>query len=347
MHVPFHRIILSPRSGSPPGTPPPDNRIHIRNGSLGLPRRKLAFTLIELLVVIAIIGVLVGLLLPAVQQAREAARRIQCRNNLKQIGLALHNYHSSFQVFPKGGAGVASLTVASARARWTMSWGAAILPGLDQAPLYNTINQNGPYLESDNLVPGQTVLPVFLCPSAPKGDYLRPNGDTPNSTTKYARTDYGGNWGERVLRCYPATNCQNNYSDIGDNSGNGRGVLLIGVERTVSMRDITDGSSQTIFVGEAPDGLHSLWIGHKNVFDQSAPINAHAVAGSPWASCGTVFKSPYGFACDFGQEFHSYHVGGAQFSLVDGSARFVSENVDNKLLAALLSRSGAEIVGEY
>jgi prepilin-type processing-associated H-X9-DG protein len=242
---------------------------------------------------------------------------------------------------------VASLTIPAARARWTLSWGAALLPGLDQGTLFQSLNLNQPYLHADNLLPGQTVLPAFLCPSASQTPLLKPNGDTPASTTLYARTDYGGNWGERALRCYPATNCQNNYSDMGDKSGFGRGVMLIGTESTLSMRDIRDGSTNTIMIGEAPEGLHSIWIGHKNVFDQSAPLNAHTGTPTPWQSCGTVFKSRHGNFCDFGQEFHSYHTGGAHFLLVDGSVRFVSENTDLKLFAALLSRAGGEVIGEY
>ncbi|MEX0728787.1 MAG: DUF1559 domain-containing protein, partial [Planctomycetaceae bacterium] len=204
-----------------------------------------------------------------------------------------------------------------------------------------------PYLHADNLVPGQTLLAVYLCPSAPKSTMLKPNGDTPASTTKYSRTDYGGNWGERALRCHPLTSCPNNYSEFGDTSGEGRGVMLIGTERTVGVRDVTDGTSNTLMIGEAPEGLHSIWIGHKNVFDQSSPVNSQTQAGSPWASCGTVFSSTPGNFCDYGQEFHSYHEGGSQFLAVDGSVRFVGENLDVKVFAALLSRSGAEVIGEF
>jgi prepilin-type N-terminal cleavage/methylation domain-containing protein/prepilin-type processing-associated H-X9-DG protein len=300
------------------------------------------FSLVELLVAITIIGLLIALLLPAVQSAREAARRIQCLNNLKQMGLAIHNYHGAYQVFPRGGAGAASLTTPTVRARWTLSWAAAVLPGLDQLPLYDSLHQDQPYLDSSNLAAGQTVLSVFLCPTSPNRDFLRPNGDTPKSATKYARTDYGGNWGERALRCHPGTNCPNNY---GGNSG--RGVLLSSSEPIISMIDITDGSSQTIMAGEAPEGLHSIWIGHKNFFDQSAPINAHVSGSSPWESCGPTYASPAGDFCDYGQEFGSYHAGGAQFVFVDGSVHFLSENLNAKVLAALLSRCGGETVSDF
>jgi len=309
------------------------------------PSRRPGFTLIELLVVIAIIGVLVALLLPAVQAAREAARNAACLAGLKQMGIALQNYESAWRVFPKGGAGVASLTNPVLRARWTMSWGAAILPGMEQGPLYDTLNVDEPYLHPDNLAPGRTRVPTYLCPSAPKSDYYRPNGDTPSSTVTYARTDYGGNWGERGLRCFPATNCPNNYADQGDSSGHGRGMLLFSNERTVGVKDVRDGTSKTIIVGEAPEGLHSIWIGHKNIFDQSAPLSARGSKSDPapkWQSCGSVFLSKEGNFCDFGQEFHGYHPQGANFLFVDGSARQLSENVDLRVFAAMLSRSGGE-----
>lgn len=309
--------------------------------------RRVGFTLVELLVVISIIGVLMALLMPAIGAAREASRRIQCRNNLKQIGIACHVYHTTHKMLPKGGAGIASLTNALAKARWQLSWGSAILPGLEQMALYDSINQKEPYLHADNLVPGQTILPVYLCPTAPTGEKLKPNGDTPTSATKYARTDYGGNWGERGMRCYPSTNCQNNYSDLGDKSGFGRGVMLIGTEPAVRLAKILDGTSNTIMIGEAPEGLHSIWIGHKNVFDQSAPVNAMAGPSPQWQSCGPTFKSKGRGFCDYGQEFHSYHGDGAQFVFADGSARWINQDIDIKTFSALLSRAGREVIGDF
>ena len=287
---------------------------------------------------------MVALLLPAVQGAREAGRRTECLNNLKQMGIGVHVYHDAFALLPHGGAGVASLTIPASKARWELSWGACILPGLEQQALYDAINPHEPYLHASNLEPGRTLVKTFICPSAPKKDLYKPNGDTPTNATKYARTDYGGNWGERALRCFPATNCQNNYSDAGDTSGWGRGVMLLGNEPRLPLAQILDGTSHTIMLGEAPEGLHSLWIGHKNVFDQSAPINAKTLYGSPWASCQIAKTAKGGAFCDFAQEFHSYHIRGAQFVFVDGSARFVAENVDLKTFAAQLSRSGAEAI---
>lgn len=301
------------------------------------------FTLIELLVVLAIIGVLVGMLLPAVQAAREAARRLECQNNLKQIGLGLANYESLYRRYPKGGSGVVSLTNPSILAQWQVSWGTAILPFIESAPLYDSINHRQPYIHEDNLLPGQTLVSTYLCPSAPKRELLRPNGDTPNATLKYARTDYGGNYGERGLRCHPQTNCPNTY----EMGGGGRGTLMLGLDKDIAARDILDGLSHTVLVGEAPEGLHSIWIGHKNVFDQSVPLDARIGIGSSWIPCHPTFSSKYGGFCDYGQEFHSYHSGGAAFSLADGSTHFMSSELDIKILAAILSRAGGEIIAEF
>ncbi len=306
-----------------------------------------AFTLVELMVVIAIIGILVGLLLPAVQAARESGRRSQCFNNLRQIGIAFHSYEGACRVFPHGGAGSVSLTDSTIRSRWRLSWGAALLPHLEQAPLYALIDRKQPYIHPNNAAAGGTIVPNYLCPSGPQRELLRPNGDSTGSPAIYARTDYSGNYGERGLRCFPQKNCPNNYADKGDTTGAGRGTLLIGSDREIGFRDITDGSSNTVLVGEAPEGLHSIWIGHKNVFDQSAPVNARAVAGAKWDSCQPVFRSKPNSFCDYGQEFHSFHVGGASLLLADSSVHFMAESVDIRTFAALLSRRGGEVVTEF
>ncbi len=319
-----------------------------------------AFTLIELLVVIAIIAILIALLLPAVQQAREAARRTQCRNNLKQFGLALHNYHDVYRAFPKGGYGgglgaPALYETANARGCRSMSWGTVLLPYLDQAPLYNQWDQNQWYLQGSNIALAQTPLSAFKCPTSPVSE-LRANGDNISSTPQFARTDYSGNYGERALRCFPATNCANNYADVGDNSGQPRGTMMLQpnmnfLALTIGVRDITDGTSNTVMIGEAPNAIHGLWAGHKNVMDQSAPLNGKLATSSPWQSClipASQAANAGKLGCDVGsQDFHSFHTGGAHFTYADGSARFCNESVDIKILAAILSRSGGEVVGEY
>jgi prepilin-type N-terminal cleavage/methylation domain-containing protein/prepilin-type processing-associated H-X9-DG protein len=275
-------------------------------------RTRAGFTLVELLVVIAIVGLLLALLLPAVQAARESARRAQCQNNLKQIGLALLGYHECYKVFPRGGWPATTANI---------SWSAAVLPHLEEQPLYNSLNRAVPYTDLTNLQPGRTVLAVFLCPTSPKESFWKPSADLPSSSPNaYARTDYGALNGERALRAPMATNSPE------------RGVLIL--EKNLSLTAITDGTSQTILVGEAPEGIHSIWISVKNVFDQSAPINALATYAP-----GYVFY-------DYGQEINSYHSGGAFALFADGSVRFLSEDMDVRVLAALCSRNGEEIIGD-
>jgi len=312
--------------------------------------RSRAFTLIELLVVIAIIAILVALLLPAVQQAREAARRMACLNNLKQFGLALHNYLDTYGQFSKGGviASMQNTATQNAAAKFrTLSWGAAMLPFLDQGPLFHSLNQNEWFVHPSNQAPAATPLSVFICPSSPGGNELKPNGDNTSAPGRYGRSDYAGNYGTRGIHCMPQMNCQNNYRP----NGEGRGILMSASEPSIAPRDVTDGLSNTAYFGEAPNALHGLWMGHKNYFDQHSPINSRydTFANTPFGGCQAASNSPNigKLGCDYGQEFHSYHTGGAHFLIADGSARFVNQNIDLGTFAALLSRSGGEVNGEF
>jgi prepilin-type processing-associated H-X9-DG protein len=286
---------------------------------------------LELLVTVAIIALLVGLLLPAVQLAREAAARAKCANNLKQMGLALLGHHDTYSVFPRGGYATPAVPQAATATQpaipTKLSWAASVLPWLEQDALYRTINPSLPYTDPANLAAGQTVLAVFLCPTSPRDSPWRPSADLPpGSPTEYARTDYGAVNGERGLRSPSATNAPE------------RGVLILAMN--LSLADVTDGASQTILLGEAPEGIHSLWISVRNVFDQSAPVSERHNDTSPYPSCTLP-----GVFCDFGQEITSYHPGGAQVVFADGSVHFLRTAMDNAVLAALCSRAGGEPVG--
>src|SRR5262249_50112334 len=141
-----------------------------------------AFTLVELLVVIAIVALLAALLLPAIQSSRETARRAACQNNLKQLGLALLNYHDTYKTFPRGGWTAAS---------HNLSWTSAILPHLEERPLYNSLNPHAAYTDASNLPAGKTLLSVLLCPTSPKEKLWKPSADLPSTSPNlYARTDY-------------------------------------------------------------------------------------------------------------------------------------------------------------
>jgi prepilin-type N-terminal cleavage/methylation domain-containing protein len=273
--------------------------------------RPSAFTLVELLVVIAIVGVLVALLLPAVQAARESARAVQCQNNLKQMGIGLLNYHDAYKTFPRGGWDPTSTG---------LSWGSAILPRIEEQPLYDALNRKVPYTDPANVAPGRTVLPVLICPSSHRDNLYRSSPDLPStSTVQYARSDYGAVNGERGLRSPTATNTPE------------RGAMILA--NNISLNMITDGTSQTILVGEAPEGMSSMWISVRNVFDQSAPINTLATYG------------PQYIFFDYGQEINSYHAGGAFTLFADGSVHFLAETLDGQTLAALISRAGGEVLG--
>ena len=201
-----------------------------------------AFTLIELLVVIAIIGILVSLMLPAVQAVREAARRMQCQNHLKQIGLALHNYHAAYRKLPPGGIEV--------RPEWPdgkqLAWSAFVLPFLEQTAVYAQIDFARAFDAPENKKAGATAIPTYLCPSTPRSSPLKRG---------LGATDYGGIYGERIVST-------NNPP---------RGVMIH--DRAIRFRDILDGTTHTLNVSEDADFRDGQWINAWNLFDQAFSIN--------------------------------------------------------------------------
>ncbi len=253
------------------------------------------FTLIELLVVIAIIAILIALLLPAVQQAREAARRTQCRNNLKQLGLSLHNYNDVFGMLPPLEIGIG--TAGSQDGDW--GWTAMILPYFDQAPLYNSLAPNG-----DNWRVGttartaaqgiKTILPALICPSDASPGLVTWMNSNPKSN-------------------YPA----NQY--------------MFGFNRSYLFRDVIDGLSNTIMVGER-DGTRSsaaTWPGRDNTTGYSNPQMGFRLRINTWFA--TTSSKPGGTGIEssacYRQGASSMHTGGAHFLLGDGTVRFISENI--------------------
>lgn len=334
-------------------------------------RRWLAFTLIELLVVIAIIAVLIALLLPAVQQAREAARRTQCKNNLKQLGLALHNYHDALQRFPNN-------YDSSVRANngVATSWIVHLLPYFDQAPLYNSIDtvsvlsfdgSSNNLLGLDNAknrVARRQVLTGLLCPSNPQPQvfdgcaiYSGPGGNGDGrDLTNSARTDYVGSMGWITTGWKDCTDFGSNgapWVDPGNAIGQGELSRFGGAfwwAGSVSIRDIVDGTSNTMIVLENNHFFQSklnpsqinkpgAWISPIGaVHAQTGAINADADRINPGANGGDDTRCT---------SWSSTHVGGAHGLLSDGSVRFVSENAALQILQGLVTVGGGETLGEF
>ncbi len=317
------------------------------------------FTLIELLVVIAIIAILVALLLPAVQQAREAARRSSCKNNLKQLGVALHNYHDTHNVLPPG--------AIHGNTTNNVSWHGMILPYIEQGPLYDTINFSQTLVGYTGVAVSAHMtrnrIETFLCPS---GTLVNSRQSTLYTTHYYGnggaknRTGSDGNPVPMEVVNYGcdggATACQT------DNTTAQGGFSQHGVltrNSRIGFRDITDGTSNTILVmeisqdrvfytsGAEPSTFYRRWsrggtggesIPFKNVAHPPNSNGGQSVLedGSRNPSCSGV--------CKLGDvSMGSNHKGGCQVVMADGSVKFVSENIDLNVLKGVASRNGNEV----
>ncbi len=301
--------------------------------------RRNAFTLVELLVVIAIIGILIALLLPAVQAAREAARRMSCTNNLKQIGIALHNYHDTHRALPMGWMGYDPASGApdfEGPSGW--AWSSRILPFMEQNALYETIDLNSPvYTSASPTVNAQarvTVLAPFICPSDVGDDVFELlegiDEDTEGTTlvTPLAKSNYPGVFGtEDIHHLCEHGNCQAD------------GVFFL--NKSLKFRDITDGLSNTFMVGERwSKWISSTWTGVVPP-GWHAPARVVAVASEefPPNSEENVEQQTHNFS--------SYHPAGANFLLSDGHVQMVSETIDLDVYHALCTRNGGEPIGEF
>lgn len=306
------------------------------------PRR--GFTLIELLVVIAIIAILIALLLPAVQQAREAARRSSCKNNLKQIGLALHNYHDTSGSFPPGGITLGNCCSTQSGITWTIS----ILPQLDNAPLFEEYNPNIFNEDPGNAFVREQFLPVYICPSDVNTETLDNPASGPGSGLDYAPGSY---------RAVSGRTDRNQWWDAHNHSDlprGWRGVLhSVGtLRKTVEdMSEIQDGTSNTIMVGEfhtsTENRRRTFWAYTYTSFNQSTvcPECGSRTLVPDFDECVDIGGTGGSNACKRG--WGSMHSGGVQYLLADGSVRFVSENINMNTLGALATIFGEEVVGDF
>ena len=291
-------------------------------------RRRSAFTLVELLVVIAIIGVLVALLLPAVQAAREAARRMSCGNNMKQMGLALHNYHDVHNRFPLD-------RVSKPRHGWC----ALVLPFLEQTTLQNSYNFSFDYWDRENEVATQQVLKVFSCPSTPSGPVLILNNTnaTINDIGNPPTSSRSGDYQALVGYIDPVQ-----YSPSTDS-----GMMHTNKGR---MADVTDGLSNTACISELA-GRPDYYAAGKKLPDSSKP--AWFNEWGAWAAPQRIFYSGYthdgitrygpcAMNCSNLEGIYSFHPGGAYVLMGDGSAQFMSKTIPVQLMYLLIRPSDGE-----
>jgi len=290
------------------------------------------FTLIELLVVIAIIAILIALLLPAVQQAREAARRTQCKNNMKQIGLALHNYHDVANVLPSGRfhSGIGTY-------RW--GWMPMILPYIDQAPTYNQLDFNVNGWQNGNYDFFKKPNPTFLCPSDPLAREVREEEGFAAPNWILAQADYAAVIGD--YRNSTGIGQTPAYGNTGYTNNRIRGSIgRWGY--AARFADYKDGMSNTAVVGECVGAMCIT----QNWGTQSFGTTAHPINFMN-DSLEQDLPTQANPRWDESIGFRSYHVGGAQFVLGDGSVRFISENIDGTTYRALASVRGREVLGEF
>lgn len=308
-------------------------------------RTRRGFTLVELLVVIAIIGILVALLLPAIQMAREAARRSSCSNNMKQIGLGLHMYHDTFGRLPAGWQG--RDPDGNPNEDWLgqpgWGWAAAILPYVEQDSVYeSSIQFELPITEHENEAARATVVKLYRCPSDIGDDTFLLHADDhghSHSSSPAAQDAHAHELDEYVLATanYVGVFGMHDPHDVYEGNQRADGTFVHNTQ--FSFRDFLDGTSETLIVGERDSRRsYSTWVG--------------AVHGGEHGPARVVGVSKYPPNSDYVAEaavhnFSSLHPAGTQFVAADGSVKLITESIDTRLYHALCTRAGGEVVGDY
>jgi prepilin-type N-terminal cleavage/methylation domain-containing protein/prepilin-type processing-associated H-X9-DG protein len=289
------------------------------------------FTLVELLVSIAIMALLIGLFLPAVQKVREAANRVKCLNNLKQIGLALHNYHDSHQAFPAGYLCQARPDPTYTAPGW--GWAAQLLPHLEQDALTRQINFNLPVEASANAAWRTTILPVLVCPSDRDTGVFSVVDSKGTAIGAAATSSYAG--------CYGAG------GEISDAPDKGNGLLFR--NSRIRIADVTDGTSNTLAVGERCSLFtQTAWAGAltggTTRITPGAPVDSTSVEEAPTQTLAHTGSHTLNDANADPDDFFSPHPGVGNFVFGDGSARPLQARLSLQVLQALSTRAGGEVV---
>jgi prepilin-type N-terminal cleavage/methylation domain-containing protein len=291
----------------------------------------LGFTLVELLVVIAIIGVLIALLLPAVQAARESARRTSCVNNLKQVGLAIANYQLSAKFFPASSSESLKLTTSfdfdfSGEKRH--SWGSAILPHLELKNASDTINKKVSALAATNQSVAELVIPLYRCPSYTGPEFSKCN--------RYASLSLKPAIGNYVAL---------GTSTVGNLWGvdlNPDGVIIPG--GAITPADVTDGLSHTVLVAETREDVLAAWADGLTAAVAALPFDPEEWPGYAQKISSLNYTPYYDYeevVCKYGPS--SMHVGGANHLLGDGSVQFLKDEIAPNVYVAFSTRAGQEV----